>query len=1062
MQAIVPLVLYGLACARADTDSSAAPPGSAQQHTQLQYSIATSRNLVATDTTGFSNIDFAQPVQTGEQTPHPYYTYYCNSTDVYRGTTYCTGAGNAESWTYGVYSGLSTATGSGFTNTNPSYAPPAGYNQVAFLQMCRPNANCLSQEAWWPAGQFNVSVYAKRRNTNIDLQQYTIVMRVFNRTNNSILGSAVLAPDTTAYTQYTTPYFSVLIGGSLQIQFVRNTNDTITDIDIDQTIFITGVSIKPAPSPSPSFTSSVSPSNTKTVSGTSSTSRTASKTGSGTVTPSRSITSSGSETATATSSQVSTHSITTSRTVTNTASATPSPGSFSLSLLTEGYSNSGTLLLSDGRPWVVLRLNAANCASKCVVKCSSSSVSVQIAPSTITFTGGTGTPLSVWAPFGRTQQPTDASITCTSDLTSAVISLHVMPTRWPLFDDALVMLADGTARSAWSSRRFNMSALVLEQQDMSYVSDQTTNNTAPFSVVVTDGAEVQLLAYRDLPLPPFAPNTQVFANDAPCTNVTTDSNGRMLRFTLPRRQALCPNILDEFLDCGYVHLTLVSQSDGNALGTNLSCPPFCPHDMPGTIPVAVETVDGIRVTPGILGGDDSVAPPVPLHLATLPSTGFYVTQACSAAGYLDPSDVACLNSSDSRHTQCAFGAGASCQPCPPGALCPGGYRAWPLSGYYTAVEASGNVVPCPPPASLRCLGWNVTIAAVQCASEYAQSHLCAACAPSFYITLDGTSASCPSSHVTLVDILQPIAVFAAGLLGACGLLYLCLVVIVRIRGFPIGDLPMQMLQLIAWAFVIVQVVSQVGQAAVPGLPATVLRVYEQLAVFQFQGAALPSGCIPGFPFTNEVTAMSLALGLLLATIACGYVIVKRPVAIQTPILSVLPLHQQWMSAGVANLFYSCVMGLFVMYATVTNTIVSLLFCTELSVSALAYNRLMGYNDISGAAALLQPLSTRYRAPVTVSLLHSNPSIVCYVGPHLLAGSLAWVTLLAYCIAFPLLSLCLVYWRMSRMLVQLEAATTRRSRASVKIATRLCCPTHLREGGHHGCAAFVFRPSRLPS
>jgi hypothetical protein len=719
-------------------------------------------------------------------------------------------------------------------------------------------------------------------------------------------------------------------------------------------------------------------------------------------------------------------------------SITPSPGSFSLALLADDRSGPGIpQLLSDSQPPLRVRLNAANCAGTCVVNCYSRSAGLRIAPSSFSLTQGEAAELSVWVPFLTEDPRHEASILCASGPASAVITVEVAPTRWPLFDDVWVVLADGTARSAWSPQRLNASDSRFENYAMSAV-NRVSNNTAPFSVVVTDGATIHLVAAQQtLPLPPFTPGTQVLANNAPCQNVTVEAEGWMLRLTLPRRHELCPDVMDDTSDCGYVHMTLISPSDDATLGTTLSCPPFCPHDMPGTIPVGVDAGDGVAITPALLEGANSLHPPVPLQLATLPSTGFYVTQACSAAGYVDASEGACLNASDPRHAQCAFGAGGSCQPCPAGALCPGGYRAWPVVGYYTAVESSGSVLPCPPPASSRCRGWNVSIASVQCGDEYAQSHLCSACAPSYYITLDGTCSPCPSSHVTMVDMLQPVAVFAAGLLAACGILYLCLLLIVRVRGVPIADLPMQLLQLIAWAFVVVQVVSQVGQAAVPGLPVTVLRVYEQLAVFQFQGAALPSGCIPDFPFTNEVAAMSLGLGLLVFTAACGFGILRRS-STRTSVVGTFSRHERFSAVAAKtaavvapNLFYSCVMGLFVMYATVTNSVVSLLYCTSVSVSALAYDKLMGLNDVTGGVGLVPLLSNRYRAAVTVSLLHANPSIVCYEGPHLIAGTLAWVTLLVYCVAFPLLSVWLVYRRMSRMLNQ--TPNLARSRPSIKVA-----------------------------
>ena len=95
---------------------------------------------------------------------------------------------------------------------------------------------------------------------------------------------------------------------------------------------------------------------------------------------------------------------------------------------------------------------------------------------------------------------------------------------------------------------------------------------------------------------------------------------------------------------------------------------------------------------------------------------------------------------------CAFGVGRQCRPCPAGAVCPGGFKAQPLPGYWTGSESSGVVILCEPPAEDRCRGWDGGTDTSLCGEGYRQgSSGCSRCEEGRYPESDGSCQMCPSS-----------------------------------------------------------------------------------------------------------------------------------------------------------------------------------------------------------------------------------------------------------------------------------------------------------------------------
>ena len=88
---------------------------------------------------------------------------------------------------------------------------------------------------------------------------------------------------------------------------------------------------------------------------------------------------------------------------------------------------------------------------------------------------------------------------------------------------------------------------------------------------------------------------------------------------------------------------------------------------------------------------------------------------------------------------CAFGAGDRCRACPFGAVCPGGFKAQPLPGYWTEAVDTGVVLRCQPPAEERCLGWDEGTELAVCGTGFLQgSSGCSRCEGGRYPESDGS------------------------------------------------------------------------------------------------------------------------------------------------------------------------------------------------------------------------------------------------------------------------------------------------------------------------------------
>jgi hypothetical protein len=252
---------------------------------------------------------------------------------------------------------------------------------------------------------------------------------------------------------------------------------------------------------------------------------------------------------------------------------------------------------------------------------------------------------------------------------------------------------------------------------------------------------------------------------APITWVSSD--GRLATVETPSYSDLCAGV-PKGSDCGFQPLsiastpvtpstldpiltlatssaptsTLVASLQDRAAAA-VSCPPFCPGGaFSGDLPSLAGNAS--------LYPSASYVPAAPAALspalkAISGQGGFYYVQACQ--GYPLPGASQCLDPASG--VRCAFGGGDDCVPCPEGALCPGGYRAWPLPGYWSSSASSATVTRCRQPASLRCTGWNASLGSSACGAGYLQgSDACGACDSGYYAATDGTCSACPTETGT--------------------------------------------------------------------------------------------------------------------------------------------------------------------------------------------------------------------------------------------------------------------------------------------------------------------------
>jgi len=272
------------------------------------------------------------------------------------------------------------------------------------------------------------------------------------------------------------------------------------------------------------------------------------------------------------------------------------------------------------------------------------------------------------------------------------IPLSLINKAWPAVSDFLIEETDGSFQSA------------IQQASIYFI----TANRADRIMATASLSQNGILGPRDHNGGLTCPEIRVGGVEA----VVESCSMNNVTFTAPPIEAVCPDFLPGY-DCGFRGLEIVNP-DGyfgpGSVGGILQCPGPC----------------------------------------TLQGSGLFYSDSCDRTSDLDFESTNFCGDLTLDHSRCAFGGGDNCVRCDPNAFCPGGFRMWPRRGYWTATESTGRVLRCPPPATTRCLGWDMDNSRPLCGAGYS-GDLCVSCADGFFEQLNECT-RCPDQAAGAIAI----------------------------------------------------------------------------------------------------------------------------------------------------------------------------------------------------------------------------------------------------------------------------------------------------------------------
>lgn len=328
--------------------------------------------------------------------------------------------------------------------------------------------------------------------------------------------------------------------------------------------------------------------------------------------------------------------------------------------------------------------------------------------------------------------------------------------------------------------------------------------------------------------------------------------------------------------------------------------------------------------------------------------GAYYTYQCT--GYAQGS--VCLEAATAR--QCAYGAGDACAPCPMGALCPGGFRAWAQPGYVSQSPLAASLSQCAFPALQRCAGWNVSLGGSVCGAGYAGvPSACSACAGGYYPDLNQCN-KCPPSRSQKYTVVGMVV-------GGVFVAYVCVVLVVgavfkaTTGQWRIGSALFRGRDFVAWVMLTWQTIVQVGKRTGVA-PPLIRRIYSALTVMELDSSvALHPDCYSHYPFTLQAMEFTGAL-----TLICVLLFLFQIKAGESKLRRAIPTLRR-----------ICMTLLVLLYPLICNASFNMLYC---------------YTNSSGSL-----------------VLQYNPLFTCYSGAHIPIAVPAWIAVVCHVFAFPLLS-----------------------------------------------------------
>lgn len=201
------------------------------------------------------------------------------------------------------------------------------------------------------------------------------------------------------------------------------------------------------------------------------------------------------------------------------------------------------------------------------------------------------------------------------------------------------------------------------------------------------------------------------------------------------------------------------------------------------------------------------------------------------------------------------------------------------------------------------------------------------------------------------------------------------------------------LHLVVYFLTVIQVLSNVSQVNSKRLPRVLQSVYRGIALLQLQGVTLPPACLPdGYYFSAEVSLMIVGLFFWLAAVALSAV--------------------YWFRRGLLlwRFVRLSMLVALLLHPTISSTALGLVSCQVVPLTKRALAALDGGSThFSSSSSTSSSPTTSDGSLAPVSLLSSNPFVVCFSSVHLPAGVLAAITLAVYVFCLPVLTLWWIWW-----------------------------------------------------
>jgi hypothetical protein len=707
---------------------------------------------------------------------------------------------------------------------------------------------------------------------------------------------------------------------------------------------------------------------------------------------------------------------------------------------------------------------------------------------------------TAWPLFGDIVVETDTRVgsiwTPPADWTQVSVALATVQNRttnstekfplWTLDDDERTAVLSFVSRTPTFNEPFSF-ALSAGDMNISLIADSGFWFTAADSGTLTRG--------------PFKSNTIVSLAGKACSVSWVSANGRALRVTLPSLAFWCAaqtglaknecdslafkittvGISDEALanlvneadstSVATARQTLADRSAKTAralaagssgvlgLSSTISCPPFCPG---GSTYLLEPYIAGLtwasrnesasaRTTSSM---QSSLMDSTELGLAL----GISFSKSCVHLGFEPvPQGTGifsgrCMNVSSGA--LCAYVQGGVCSVCPAGALCPGNAYILPLKGYWSAGFPTDPLVErCPPPSTIRCLGYNTSPFSLSCGTGYS-GRLCSVCAKGYYTGFDEFTGNkvCLRCNIERNVRYTPVAIFFASLVifGIC-VTFASWIATRRYGGSLVGSIK-RSAKFVLFVFLCAQYLVQVGKATktAAGVAPVFRMMLTWLEALQFSGLMLPPECLNKPPFSTEIVQAGLMLaalcilfvltlgwaGALRVLKRMGCTSVARHVCCseqrEPPEVTGKGSRRRLLASGWAVLMKPVVyrqlvvMFISILFALTCNACFGIIKCDaekpmrvsmylSLSNDGSSLNR-AGVNCAGGScSSSLSAISPEIlRRVIPVSVVSKYPGFVCGESDHRRARSMAVFVVLLMALFFPFMMVSLLYRRLRRL------------------------------------------------